>query len=156
MTDTIHETPVRQGPVPHGKAAVPDHAPHRRPRTGRHRAAPRASSATAPCDADPDIPSLPTITPANGTGLIDRRQEPVTGSLYLGPAPADETAEQCLHIDWPRCTGHGLCAEIVPELIRLDEWGYPVFDPKPLSPADLARARKAVQICPTLALRLMG
>lgn len=25
------------------------------------------------------------------------------------------------------CTGHGLCAELLPELITLDEWGYPVL-----------------------------
>jgi ferredoxin len=25
------------------------------------------------------------------------------------------------------CTGHGLCAELLPELVTLDEWGYPVL-----------------------------
>jgi ferredoxin len=52
------------------------------------------------------------------------------------------------------CTGHGMCAEVLPELIAVDEWGYPVIDPRPV-PASLERdARKAVSACPTLALRL--
>jgi ferredoxin len=52
------------------------------------------------------------------------------------------------------CTGHGMCAEILPELIAVDEWGYPVIDPRPV-PASLERdARKAVSACPALALRL--
>ena len=33
------------------------------------------------------------------------------------------------------CDGHGLCAEIVPELIELDEWGYPIVSGKPVPAA---------------------
>ena len=52
------------------------------------------------------------------------------------------------------CSGHGLCAELLPELITLDEWGYPVIADQPV-PARLAReARRAVTDCPALALRL--
>ena len=52
------------------------------------------------------------------------------------------------------CTGHGLCAEMLPELVRLDEWGYPMLPDAPV-PADLmVLARRAVRLCPTLALRL--
>lgn len=52
------------------------------------------------------------------------------------------------------CTGHGLCAELLPELITLDEWGYPILAERPV-PAWLARpARGAVAACPALALRL--
>ena len=50
------------------------------------------------------------------------------------------------------CKAHGICAELLPELISLDEWGYPLLDPRPV-PADLmAHARRAVADCPTLAL----
>ena len=53
------------------------------------------------------------------------------------------------------CVGHGLCAELLPEMIRLDEWGYPIVDGRPV-PAGLERdARAAVSACPTLALRLL-
>jgi ferredoxin len=52
------------------------------------------------------------------------------------------------------CSGHGLCAELLPELIALDWWGYPVLADQPV-PARLAgRATRAVTDCPVLALRL--
>ena len=39
-------------------------------------------------------------------------------------------------VDWTRCTAHGLCAELLPELIDLDDWGYPVVAGGPV-PAEL-------------------
>ncbi len=52
------------------------------------------------------------------------------------------------------CSGHGVCAELLPELITMDEWGYPVISGAAV-PARLARAaRRAVTDCPALALRL--
>lgn len=52
------------------------------------------------------------------------------------------------------CEAHGLCAELLPELIRLDDWGYPILD-APLVPDDLeGLARRAVDACPTVALLL--
>lgn len=52
------------------------------------------------------------------------------------------------------CDAHGLCAELLPELIRLDDWGYPILDAGEV-PADLiGLARRAVDACPTLALLL--
>ncbi len=59
-----------------------------------------------------------------------------------------------LRIDWPRCDGHGLCHELLPEFVSLDEWGYPrVNGEVPRGLEDLAR--QAVSACPTLALRLV-
>jgi sulfoxide reductase heme-binding subunit YedZ len=59
-----------------------------------------------------------------------------------------------LRVDPVRCTGHGLCAELLPELIILDQWGYPVLADTPV-PASLAgRARRTVTDCPALALSL--
>jgi ferredoxin len=52
------------------------------------------------------------------------------------------------------CEAHGLCAELLPERISLDEWGYPIIDPTPLSPGLRRNARRAVAACPTLALLL--
>ena len=52
------------------------------------------------------------------------------------------------------CTGHGVCAEVLPELISLDEWGYPLIDPRPVPPALDRDARRAVAACPALALML--
>ncbi|HEY9390613.1 MAG TPA: ferredoxin [Mycobacteriales bacterium] len=53
------------------------------------------------------------------------------------------------------CEGRGMCAELLSELVGLDEWGYPLVDQRPVPP-DLERhARRAVAACPTLALRLV-
>jgi ferredoxin len=30
-----------------------------------------------------------------------------------------------LAVDWPACKAHGVCAELLPEIVQLDEWGYP-------------------------------
>ncbi len=52
------------------------------------------------------------------------------------------------------CDAHGLCAELLPELIRLDDWGYPIIE-QPTVPEDmLALAKRAAGVCPTLALLL--
>lgn len=59
-----------------------------------------------------------------------------------------------LRVDPIACSGHGICAVLLPELVTLDEWGYPVLAGGPV-PAHLVReARKAVAGCPALALRL--
>lgn len=50
------------------------------------------------------------------------------------------------------CTGHGLCAELLPELIGLDPWGYPIMPSGPVPDELTGLARKAVTDCPTLAL----
>jgi ferredoxin len=52
------------------------------------------------------------------------------------------------------CAGHGACAELLPEMIDLDEWGYPLLDPRPVPPGLERQARRAVSGCPVLALRL--
>lgn len=58
-----------------------------------------------------------------------------------------------LTVDPIACAGHGLCAELLPEVINLDEWGYPILSSS--VPDDLeVHARRAVSVCPTLALRL--
>ncbi len=50
------------------------------------------------------------------------------------------------------CEAHGMCAELLPERIALDEWGYPVIDGERLTPELLDHARRAAQACPTFAL----
>jgi ferredoxin len=59
-----------------------------------------------------------------------------------------------LQVDPTACTGHGLCAELLPELVALDEWGYPVLDDRPVPDALRGPARRTVAACPALALRL--
>ena len=53
------------------------------------------------------------------------------------------------------CDGAGYCAELVPELITLDDWGYPIVDRRPIEDADALRhAARAVAGCPRVALAL--
>ena len=52
------------------------------------------------------------------------------------------------------CDGRGLCAELLPERVRLDDWGYPIVDGTPVPRSLEPHARRAVAACPTLALRL--
>jgi ferredoxin len=59
-----------------------------------------------------------------------------------------------LHVDPIACIGHGLCAELLPERIVLDDWGYPIVDGAPIPPELRAHARRAADACPKLALRL--
>ena len=63
-------------------------------------------------------------------------------------------AEQRLAVDRIACAGHGACAELLPELIELDEWGYPIVAAGPVPHVLLPHARRAVTACPALALRL--
>ncbi len=62
-------------------------------------------------------------------------------------APSDSST---LTVDRIVCTGHGICAHILPGAIDLDDWGYPIL--RNTSPdADLAA--EAVKLCPARALR---
>ncbi|GCD45851.1 NADH-quinone oxidoreductase subunit NuoF family protein [Streptomyces paromomycinus] len=86
------------------------------------------------------------------------------------PLPAPETAEAAdgtgtgtagvtaaagrLAVDWTLCEGHGLCARLLPEAVRLDPDGYPLIPDTALPPRLHQRAQRAVSRCPALALRL--
>lgn len=59
-----------------------------------------------------------------------------------------------LHVNPIACTGHGLCADLFPERISLDDWGYPILDATPIPPDLRQHAMRAVRACPTIALRL--
>lgn len=63
--------------------------------------------------------------------------------------------EKRIRLDPIACRAHGLCADLLPELIRLDEWGYPIISAGPIPPEALPDGKRAVHACPTLALRLV-
>lgn len=52
------------------------------------------------------------------------------------------------------CTGHGVCAELLPEIIELDPWGYPILRSAAVPLSLVSHARRAAESCPTLALML--
>jgi ferredoxin len=61
-----------------------------------------------------------------------------------------------LAIDRIRCDGYGMCAEVFPEGIELDDWGYPILRSGVIPDGLVRLARRAVDVCPVLALRLVN
>ena len=59
-----------------------------------------------------------------------------------------------LRINPIACTGHGLCAELLPEIIELDPWGYPILLSATVPGSLVPHAKRAAATCPTLAVLL--
>ncbi len=59
-----------------------------------------------------------------------------------------------LRVDWILCDGYGLCGDLLPDIIGLDEWRYPILPEGPIDPANLHDAQRAVDCCPMKALIL--
>jgi ferredoxin len=57
-----------------------------------------------------------------------------------------------LRLDPIACEAHGYCAELLPERITLDEWGYPLIDGEPVGGELVELARAAAAACPRRAL----
>jgi ferredoxin len=60
-----------------------------------------------------------------------------------------------LRVDPIRCDGSGICAELFPERVELDDWGYPIIDAAVFDERLEPEARRAIAACPKLALRLI-
>ncbi|CAM5636840.1 oxidoreductase [Streptomyces avidinii] len=77
------------------------------------------------------------------------------GRRVLGalPLPADENPER-LVVDWTLCKGHGLCVDLLPDVVRLDADGYPSQGVMPVPGRLRPKALRAVRRCPALALRI--
>lgn len=52
------------------------------------------------------------------------------------------------------CDGYGYCAELFPEGVTLDDWGFPILADVPLRERDVLtqHAKRAVKQCPRNAL----
>jgi methionine sulfoxide reductase heme-binding subunit len=123
----------------------------------RSQPAPTPKPALAPLPEFVPTPAAqPTSSsePAGDRAAGDRAAgDRAAGDRAAGDRAAGDRAKRLL-VDPIACSGHGLCAELLPELIALDQWGYPVLADQ-LVPARLARrAVRAVTDCPALALRL--
>ncbi len=77
------------------------------------------------------------------------------GRRVLGalPLPEDESPER-LVVDWTLCRGHGLCVDLLPDVVRLDEDGFPAMAVMPVPARLRPKALRAVRRCPALALRI--
>ena len=64
-----------------------------------------------------------------------------------------EAVERRIRVNPILCSGFGYCSEIVPELIGVDDWGFPIVSETTIGSDDLlGMARRAVSTCPRLAL----
>ena len=59
-----------------------------------------------------------------------------------------------LEVDWARCGGHLVCAELLPEVVGVDDWGYPMLPGRAVPDHLVGHARRAKASCPVMALRL--
>jgi ferredoxin len=59
-----------------------------------------------------------------------------------------------VRVDPVACDAFGFCAELLPERITLDEWGYPMVDERPVAGQLFELARRAAAECPRRALLL--
>ncbi|WP_411104591.1 NADH-ubiquinone oxidoreductase-F iron-sulfur binding region domain-containing protein [Streptomyces sp. cmx-4-9] len=77
------------------------------------------------------------------------------GRRVLGalPLPEDESPER-LVVDWTLCRGHGLCVDVLPDVVRLDADGFPAEASMPVPARLRPKALRAVRRCPALALRI--
>jgi ferredoxin len=76
--------------------------------------------------------------------------------LPIGGDVVDRTEDSGMRltVDWTRCAGHSLCGHLVPDLVRLDENGFPVITDAAVPRRLLPDAREAIEMCPALALRM--
>jgi ferredoxin len=126
-------------------------------------AAPQELSWSPAWELDLDDPSrTPPPPPLRTSTQVQPADRQQAGWTSLGaPDPAQlqslppAAVGPRLRVDWPHCKAHGLCHELLPEAVRLDEWGYPIIGDQPLPPKVLDDARRAVMACPTLALHLV-
>lgn len=86
---------------------------------------------------------------------------PVTGhqpppAATPSPSPVAAPPQERLLVDWTLCRGHGLCADVVPGIVKLGPDGYPERASMPLPARMRRRAQLAVRRCPALALRVQG
>jgi ferredoxin len=91
--------------------------------------------------------SRPPEHPAPLSPILD------AGVPVLASGPPGATGRR-LRVDPVACSGFGFCAELLPELISLDQWGYPMISAQPVPSWLTGQARHAVTFCPRLALLL--
>ena len=123
----------------------------RRPRRVRPSGRRRPAGAQRPADVRPRVEPArrrPVLRDGPRAAHSARRRATCAAGRRAVTGPVR------LRVDFIACDGRGLCAEALPELITLDDWGFPVVSGRPVPPRLLADARATVRACPKLALRL--
>jgi ferredoxin len=86
--------------------------------------------------------------------VLRHRQGAAGAAAQAAMTAARLTAGATLRVDPIACDGRGLCAEVLPELISLDDWGFPIIREGAVPVHLRAAASEAVRMCPKLALML--
>lgn len=71
------------------------------------------------------------------------------------PRPSGEDPQVKVAVDRIACSGHGVCAQLLPRQVVLDEWGYPALSEGQVAVVGAREAGHAVQLCPARALRVV-
>lgn len=87
------------------------------------------------------------MTAGQGKGIGTGQSQGASGGQEASPGPR-------LRVNPIACEAHGLCIELLPELISRDPWGFPIVAPGPVPGDLLPLAKRAAALCPTLALLL--
>jgi ferredoxin len=87
------------------------------------------------------------MSTGQGKGISSGQSKGISTGREAGPGPS-------LRVNPIACEAHGLCIELLPELISRDPWGFPVVTPGPVPGDLLPLAKRAAALCPTLALLL--
>ncbi|MEV6961508.1 NADH-ubiquinone oxidoreductase-F iron-sulfur binding region domain-containing protein [Streptomyces sp. NPDC051207] len=77
-----------------------------------------------------------------------------TGVPGGGAAEENSPGRRRIHVDWTLCRGHGLCADLLPEVFQLGADGFPTVAQADIPRYAEAKAMRAVRRCPALALRI--
>ena len=64
------------------------------------------------------------------------------------------TMDRELQVDWIACEAFGLCHDLAPDLVALDDWGYPILPQPAALAARMGDVRRILDCCPARALRL--
>jgi len=59
-----------------------------------------------------------------------------------------------LRVDWIKCDGYGLCGDLVPDLIQLDEWRYPILPADAVDDSRVHELQRAIDCCPMRAITI--
>ena len=113
---------------------------------------PSASSPAPWARSPPTSPTTPVTDPARRASPTSCRS-PSHAGIHR-PRAGPEHMSHRLRVNPIACEAHGMCAELLPERITLDEWGYPIVDESHCRRELVDHARRAAQACPTFALLL--
>jgi ferredoxin len=144
--------PARTAPAYRTPAAEPAYQPpaYQRPEYGQVPPAPPAEPPLAGYVTRRPAPPLPSASRARKPPKAPPQQAPPRHP----PPAANRAGRLRLRVNPITCDGHGLCAELLPELLTVDDWGYPAPVVTEV-PAELeSHAQRAAQQCPTLAIVL--